>query len=404
MELITVKGKYSEIKILQNKEYVEESCIEQLKKLADSSTTENQNVVVMADCHTGKGSCIGYTQTIRDKVIPSVVGVDIGCGIYAYKLKHNFIKPELEKLDKVIRQNIPLGKKNRHEKHEFADKIASSLKTLIADVNYDKELLSVGTCGGGNHFIEIDVDSNGDQWLVIHSGSRHLGLTVAEHWQRYAVNHNPVSLMIKEKIDELKKKGQLQMIQIEIDKIKKEFNDAIEPNLAYLEGESTQCYLHDMKIAQEFAHLNRDAMAYTILDKMNNKCIDKIMSVHNYIDLDNMILRKGATSLQKDERAIIPINMSYGSLIVTGLGNKDFNCSGPHGAGRLMSRTKARESLKMKDYKQSMKDVYTTSVSVATIDEAPMAYKPVKAILDNIKEVCNVADIIHSMYNLKATD
>lgn len=400
--MFTIAGKYGIAKVLQSEDMVEDACKKQITKIMGNSATENQNVAIMPDCHAGKGSVIGYTQTIGNKVIPNTVGVDIGCGIYAWQLKHNLTKPELEKLDKVIRQNIPLGKNHRKTLHRFVDNVF--MKHCIANVNEDELKYSIATLGGGNHFIEIDTDENDNQWLVIHSGSRHLGVEVCDYWQNKAVESHSCAKACKEKVAELKAAGRLQDIETELDKIKAAYGENTDAELAYVEGADFDGYLHDMEIAQEYAHWNRLAMADVIQRWMNIKFADEIFSVHNYIDLSSMILRKGSTALNEDQLAVIPINMSYGTLIVKGYGNKEYNCSGPHGAGRLMSRTKARETLKMEDYKASMEGIYTTSVSTATIDEAPMAYKPVEAVLDNLKELGEVVGIIKPTYNLKAGD
>lgn len=401
--MFIIQGKYGIAKILQDENLVEASCKSQIQSIMDSKVVENQNVAVMADCHSGKGSCIGYTQTITNRVIPSTVGVDIGCGMLAVQLHKNLTKPELEKLDKVIHQKVPLGSNRRKDLHRYANEVL--LQKTIAPINSDLLKLSIGTLGGGNHFIEVDVDSNDNQWLVIHTGSRHLGVEICNYWQNKAIESHSCAKACKAKVAELKAAKRFQDIETELKKIKDTFNDNVDAKFAYLENQDFWDYLHDMGIAQNFASWNREAIADVILREMfcssRVKIKDKFCSVHNYIDLNNMILRKGATSLQKGERALIPINMSYGSLIVKGKGNKEFNCSGPHGAGRLMSRTQARENLKMEDYKASMKGIYTTSVATSTIDEAPQAYKPVESILSNIKDLCDVVEVLKPIYNCK---
>lgn len=257
----------------------------------------------------------------------------------------------------------------------------------------------------GNHFIEVDTDENGDYYIVIHSGSRHLGIAVAKYWENKAVEYHKNNSKVKsDLIAKLKSEGRDKEIASELSKIP---NVIVSRELSYLEGEDVEGYLHDMKICQEFARLSREAMMDVIVSEMGIKkkdILDKFCTVHNYIDTENRILRKGSISLQKDEIALIPINMAYGSLIVKGKGNGDWNCSGPHGAGRLMSRSKAKECLKMEDFKESMKDVFTTSVCVATIDEAPMAYKPADEILENIVGNADVVSIIKPLYNFKASE
>lgn len=404
--MFTVKGKYSEAKVYAS--IVEDEAMSQIYNFVNSPVTENCNVAIMPDVHAGKGICIGYTQTIKDKVVPNAVSVDIGCGMLVLKVSKDFIM-DLPKLDKVIHQKIPSGMNHRASKHPFADK--THLQDLICPVNAEKLLLSVGSVGSGNHFIEVDTDENGDYYIVIHSGSRHLGIEVAKFYQNKAIEYwmeGGVEFNIgrSKLIQDLKSSGR----QVEIADALKEYDEKrvkMPVELAYLEGPLMEDYLHDMKIAQEYAMLNREAMLDVIISEMGIKkrhILDKFCTIHNYIDLDNMILRKGAISLQKDELAIIPINMADGSLIVKGKGNPDMNYSGPHGAGRLMSRSKAKETLKMEDYKASMEGIYTTCVGTATIDEAPQAYKPIESIIENIKDNADVVTRIRPIYNFKSSE
>ena len=404
--MFTIKGKYSEIKIFAS--IIEDEALNQLYQMANHPVTEGCNVAVMPDVHAGKGSTIGYTQTLKDRVIVSTVGVDIGCGMLVLKVSKDFIM-DLPKLDKVIHQKIPSGMNHRASKHPFADK--THLQDLICPVNRDALLLSVGSLGSGNHFLEVDTDENGDYYIVIHSGSRHLGIEVAKYYQNKAIEYwmaGGVEFNIgrSKLIQDLKSSGR----QAEIADALKKYDEKkvkMPAELAYLEGPLMEDYLHDMKIAQEYAMLNREAMLDVIISEMGIKkryILDKFCTIHNYIDLDNMILRKGAISLQKDELAIIPLNMRDGSLIVKGKGNPDMNFSGPHGAGRLMSRSKAKETLKMEDYKASMDGVYTTCVGAATIDEAPQAYKPIESIIENIKDNADVVTRIHPVYNFKSSE
>ena len=404
--MFTIKGKYSEIKIFAS--IIEDEALNQLYQMANHPVTEGCNVAVMPDVHAGKGSTIGYTQTLKDRVIVSTVGVDIGCGMLVLKVSKDFIM-DLPKLDKVIHQKIPSGMNHRASKHPFADK--THLQDLICPVNRDALLLSVGSLGSGNHFLEVDTDENGDYYIVIHSGSRHLGIEVAKYYQNKAIEYwmaGGVEFNIgrSKLIQDLKSSGR----QAEIADALKKYDEKkvkMPAELAYLEGPLMEDYLHDMKIAQEYAMLNREAMLDVIISEMGIKkryILDKFCTIHNYIDLDNMILRKGAISLQKDELAIIPLNMRDGSLIVKGKGNPDMNFSGPHGAGRLMSRSKAKETLKMEDYKASMEGIYTTCVGAATIDEAPQAYKPIESIIENIKDNADVVTRIHPVYNFKSSE
>lgn len=404
--MFIVKGKYSEAKVYAT--IVEDEAMSQIYKFVNSPITENCKVAIMPDVHAGKDICIGYTQEIKGRVQPNAVSVDIGCGMLVLKVSKDFIM-DLPKLDKVIHQKIPSGMNHRDSKHPFADK--THLQDLICPVNAEKLLLSVGSVGSGNHFIEVDTDENGDYYIVIHSGSRHLGIEVAKFYQNKAIEYwmaGGVEFNIgrSKLIQDLKSSGR----QAEIAEALKKYDEKkvkIPAELAYLEGPLMEDYLHDMKIAQEYAMLNREAMLDVIISEMGIKkrhILDKFCTIHNYIDLDNMILRKGAISLQKDELAIIPINMADGSLIVKGKGNPDMNFSGPHGAGRLMSRSKAKETLKMEDFKNAMDGIYTTCISTSTIDEAPMAYKPIESIIENIKDNADVVTRIHSVYNFKSSE
>ena len=278
---------------------------------------------------------------------------------------------------------------------------------MIAPVNVDKLKLSIGTLGGGNHFGEINVDDAGNHYIVIHSGSRHLGIEVCRYYQDLAIKyHRNDRAAMQDAIKQLKKAGREREIEETLQKMNAD-RPAIPNELAYLEGALMEDYLHDMKIAQEFAIWNREAMMDVLVDGLGIKgkqVLDKFCTVHNYIDLDFRVLRKGSISLQKDEQAIIPMNMRDGSLIVRGKGNADWNCSGPHGAGRLMSRSKAKETLRMEDFKASMEGIYTTCVSTGTIDESPMAYKPFDEIMRNIEPTADIVERIRPIYNFKASE
>ena len=410
--MIEIKGKYNTAKVLvSDYSKLEESCYKQILNLLNQKFCEDSNIAIMADTHAGSGCVIGFTQTIIDKVVPNLVGVDIGCGMHVLKIngrygKELFNKPNLEKLDKLIRQNIPMGMKHRDSKHPFCNNV--HIDKIIAPINSEKLLLSVGSLGGGNHFIEVDKDDNGDYYIVIHSGSRHLGIEVCKYYQNKAIKYHADCRSAKSFITELKNNKAISEkdYQKMIDDYKK--NTPFVPNeLAYLVEDDLKNYLHDMKLAQEYAYWNRKAMLDEIIKGMGIKkkmILDEFCTIHNYIDVENKIVRKGAISAQKDEIAIIPMNMSYGSLIVKGKGNKEYNYSAPHGAGRLMSRSIAKESLKMEDFKESMKGIYTTSVCVGTIDESPMAYKPIEDILENIDDCVEVINIIKPIYNIKSSE
>ena len=391
--MIILNGKYNDCKVFTDN--IDNETISQVISLLNQPMSKNEVIRIMPDTHAGAGCVIGTTMTISDKIIPNLVGVDIGCGMLAVKLREKEI--DLEKLDRIIREYIPSGF-DINEKEVPAD----FLDEIKAPFNENRALRSIGTLGGGNHCIEVDRDGDGNLWLVIHTGSRHLGVEVCKYYQELGFHK------LQDKRDEiydivkkLKDAGRDKEIQQAIEDFKK--NSQCPPKeLAYVEGQDLQDYLDDMRIVQHYAQVNRQAIAEKICLLMGVYEVDRIETIHNYIDIDKMILRKGAISAQMGEKMIIPMNMRDGSLICRGKGNIDWNCSAPHGAGRIMSRGQAREELKMDDYREAMKDIFTTSVSCYTIDEAPMAYKPMQEIVDNIKDTVDIIDIIKPIYNFKA--
>lgn len=402
--MITITGKYNSADVyVSGYEDIGESCYAQILAYVNSAASKGGRIAIMPDTHAGIGCVIGFTQKITDRVVPNLVGVDIGCGMLVQKIAPD-VHLDLKNLDKVIHRDIPSGMAHRKKLHKFHKNV--NLDELVANVNTDKLLLSIGSLGNGNHFAEVDVDDDGYQYIVIHSGSRHLGTEVARYHQELAYRHQ--STLIKEEHDRIVKQcnesGHKDAIEAELKKFDAEY-DNVPRHLSYLTGSLMEDYLHDMKIAQEFAWWNREAMLDVINDGMGIKrgdIIGKFCTVHNYIDIDEMIIRKGAISLKQYETAIIPMNMRDGSLIVVGKGNEEVNFSGPHGAGRLMSRSDAKQRLTMEEFKQSMEGIYTTSVSTATLDEAPGAYKPMDAILANIGPMCDVVKTIKPVYNFKA--
>lgn len=383
---------------------IEEAAYKQIMNLMNQKFAEGSRIAVMPDCHSGISCVIGLTMTIIDKVVPNLVGVDIGCGVLVQKVDKSY-HFDMKQVDKVCHQDIPSGMNHNVKKHRFADRV--DWDNIIAPVNAEKLKLSIGTCGGGNHYEEIDEDEDGNHYIVIHSGSRHLGIEVCNFYQKEAIKYHKNQRQTKQEvIERLKAQGR----QSEIEAVLKANQAATCPipdEFAYLEGELLQNYLHDMKLAQEFAWWNREAMLDVMVSNLGIKrhqLLDKFCTVHNYIDLDHMILRKGSISLQKDERAIIPMNMRDGALLVRGKGNEEWNFSGPHGAGRLMSRSKAKETLTMEAFKSSMEGIYTTCVGSGTIDESPMAYKPMDEIVRNIQETADIITTIKPIYNFKASE
>ena len=405
--MIELKGKYNTAKIFTDN--VEDSAKEQIIQLLNQDFIKNGKVRVMADVHAGAGCVIGFTADLGDKVIPNLVGVDIGCSMLTIELKQMNI--DLEKLDDIIHKYIPSG----YNVHEGRIARFPKLQELYCYRNLrDTKRIerSIGTLGSGNHFLEVNVNKNNDKYLVIHSGSRNLGHQVATFYQNLAIDlcSGKEEYYIKrdEIIKTYKEQDKRKEIQKALIDLKRRYKD-LQPNypkeLCYLTGEFRDKYLHDMKICQEYAQLNRETMANIILGKMFNKSLNNFEffhTVHNYINFEDNIIRKGAISAYKDEKVLIPMNMRDGSILAIGKGNSDWNYSAPHGAGRLMSRTKAKEKINLDDFKETMKDVYTTSVNENTIDEAPMAYKPMEEIVKNISDTVEIIDIIKPIYNFKA--
>ena len=390
-------------------ENIEEEAKEQINLLLEQEPFKNCKVRIMPDVHAGKGCVIGFTADLGDKVIPNIVGVDIGCGMLCIELGNMDL--DLELLDDVINKYIPAGRNIREQKLvDFA---------LINELYYLRELKetkkfnrAIGTLGGGNHFIEVDIDEMGNKYLVIHTGSRNLGKQVADYYQNLAIQLcSGKEEMFKRKeeiIKTYKEQGRKSEIQKALKELEKEYkqNKPNLPNeLCYLEGKYREQYLHDMKICQEYASENRTNIANQIIEKyfdIKFYEFDGFETIHNYISFEDNIVRKGAIRARKGERVIILINMRDGSIIAVGKGNEDWNNSAPHGAGRLMSRKKAKEMFKLEEFKESMKDIYSTSVVEDTIDEAPFAYKPMKEIIDNIQDTVEIEKIIKPIYNFKA--
>lgn len=367
----------------------------QIKKLVNFEAYENAKVRIMPDAHAGKGCTVGTTITITDKVTPNLVGVDIGCGMLTIKLKNKDIN--FEKLDEVIKSKVPCG----FYVHQNAKKKFDFSKLICDKVDLKRALQSIGSLGGGNHFIEVGKnETNGDIYLIIHSGSRKLGGDVCKYYQDKAFqNANEMSKVVKNTIDKLKLEGREKEIASEIKNIKK---PATDKDLAFLIGSDFNDYMNDMSIVQKFATVNRETIAEIILKEAGLQESERFETIHNYIDFKRMILRKGAVSAENGETLLIPINMRDGSLLCAGKGNADWNYSAPHGAGRLMSRSKAKQSIEMNDFIESMKNVYTTSVVSETLDEAPQAYKSIEEIKNAITDTAEIIGIIKPLYNFKA--
>ena len=401
--MINIQGKYNQAKVFTD--LVDEGALEQVKVLCDQEIYKDSKIRMMPDIHKGIGCTIGTTMTIDGAICANLVGVDLNCGMLVVQFEGDL---DFEKLDKIIHEKIPSGFSVHADPTFYVewDKLHDLLNNLKCKDHVDIEyaLRSCGSLGGGNHFIEINVDDEGNQYLVIHSGSRKLGLEVANYYQKEA--YSGLTKVKPEKrqalIEELKALGRTSEIQTELQKLTESCRKDIPKDLAYCEGDLFEDYIHDIKILAHFADLNRWIMAREILYYMDWEEIDNFTTVHNYIDTDNMIVRKGAVSAQKGEKLIIPINMRDGSIIAIGKGNPDWNYSAPHGAGRLYSRTAAKDLFSVDEYSKSMDGIYTTSISDMTLDECPMAYKPIEAILDNIGDTVEVLKIIKPVYNFKA--
>jgi len=373
---------------------LEDAAFKQIKELGEFEPYQDSKIRIMPDCHAGAGCTIGTTMEIKDKITPNLVGVDIGCGMLTIKLKET--KIDLQKLDAVINEFVPNGFNIHSEPKADFD-----FTQLIAkNMPIERAKLSIGTLGSGNHFIEVGKNSKGELFLVVHSGSRNIGVQVAKHYQDIAIaNLTGNSKEREELIERLKKEGKQNEISEELKKLKKPI---INKDLAYLTDTNFDNYMHDMELMQKFAVLNRRTITNIILQKAELTEAESFETIHNYIDFKRMILRKGAVSAEKDETLLIPINMCDGSIIAKGKGNEDWNYSAPHGAGRLMGRNEAHRKLNFDEFKEQMKDVYSTSVLVETLDEAPNAYKPMDEIIEAIRETVEIIDIIKPIYNFKA--
>ena len=396
----------SDLKIFTDN--IEPEALNQIYTLIKQPAFADCKVRIMPDVHAGKGCVIGFTADLGDKVIPNIVGVDIGCGMLCCEIGK--IDIDYAKLDSVIREHIPAGRAVRNEELSFCQLENLHCKNQLK--NMERLKCSLGTLGGGNHFIEVDAYSDGMKYLVIHTGSRNLGKQVAEIYQQMAIDDmrgtDKLAAESKKLIAEYKATGRQKDIQRGLAELKRKWQPdklSIPKELCYLTGEHREMYLHDMKICQEFASKNRLEIAWEIFIRMGWAVDrDSFETIHNYIDHDTNIVRKGAISAKTGEKVLIPINMRDGCIIGIGKGNEDWNSSAPHGAGRIMSRSKAKEKITLEEYAESMESIYTTSVSQSTIDESPMVYKPMDEILEHIKDTVEIVKIIKPVYNFKASE
>ncbi len=399
--MIELNGKYNSAKVFTDS--VDQAAVSQIIEFCSQEYSSDSKIRVMPDVHAGMGATVGFTMTVNDKIVPNIVGSDIGCGMETVKIKEKHI--ELQKLDKFIHEKIPAGFSVREKTHKYfeqADIISLNCFEYINTIRTEK---GFGTLGGGNHFIEADKDDDGNIYIVVHSGSRHLGLSVASYYQNaaYRALNSCDEESVIQLIQKLKKdKKNQKEIRREVNKLKNVKQSNIPKHLSYVSDKLFDMYIHDMKIVQEYAKLNRQAIIDDIVKGMKLHITEQFSTVHNYVDIKNMILRKGAVSAQLGEKLIIPINMRDGSLICIGKGNEDWNFSAPHGAGRIMSRSDAKNSFTVSEYKKQMSGVYSTSVGKNTLDECPMAYKSMDDIVDNISPTVDIVRIIKPIYNFKA--
>lgn len=399
--MIELKGKYNEAKIFTD--VVDEASISQVLLLLNQEFVSESRIRLMPDIHAGSGCTIGTTMTITDKIVPNLVGVDIGCGMEVIRVKEKHI--ELQKLDKLIYEKIPSGFNIREKAHRYFKDINLEDLYCYKQIDMRRAEKSLGTLGGGNHFIEANRDDEGNIYMVVHSGSRHLGLEVANYYQEegYKELNGSAQKDVDNLIMDLKSQGRHKEIQKSIAALKNTKRTNIPKQLAYVSDGLFIQYIHDMKIIQKYAELNRQAMMDEMVKGMKLHVVDQFTTIHNYIDTDAMILRKGAVSAKCGETLLIPINMRDGSLICTGKGNDEWNQSAPHGAGRLMSRSAAKQSFTVSEFKKQMEGIYTTSVNRDTLDECPMAYKGIDDIVNNIDDTVEIDRMIKPIYNFKAS-
>lgn len=400
-------GKYTTAKIFTD--IIDDSAVKQIQTLCDQSFTSSTKIRIMPDVHAGAGCVIGFTADLKDKVIPNIVGVDIGCGMLTVKLGH--IDFSLKELDQIINKYVPSGFSVHEEKIVHFEELTDLYcYRELKKTEWIKK--SLGTLGGGNHFIEIDQDDEKNKYLVIHSGSRNLGKQVAEHYQKIAIEtRKGKDILIQRKqeiIEEYKAKGKEKQIEQALKQLYQTYHEKeldIPEELCYLTGEYREKYLHDMAICQRYASLNRKMIANIILHHLFHKDINAFESfetIHNYIDHEHNIIRKGAVSARKDEILLIPLNMRDGSLICIGKGNQDWNESAPHGAGRMYSRNEAKKEFSLEDFEKQMSGIYSTSINENTLDESPMAYKDKEEIIKYISDTVEILKVIKPIYNFKA--
>ena len=394
--MIEIQGRFNTAKVFADT--LDERARGQLSRVCDAEHFSQCKIRVMPDVHAGVGCVIGFTMALKDKVVPNMVGVDIGCGMYLCQLQEKEI--DYAMLDSTIRSKVPSGNTNHKKPIEEAEGFNFENLRCFEGINVINAKRCLGTLGGGNHFIEVDRDSDGTLYLVIHTGSRNLGAGVAEFYQKRG--YQVLSQKLEEKYNALLEKAKSEEEREKILREKEEEKASVLPHEAYVEGQLFEDYIHDMKITQEFADLNRKIIANRLIDALGLHVVESFTTTHNYIDMDEMVLRKGAVSAKKGEKLLIPINMRDGGLLCIGKGNEDWNNSAPHGAGRLMTRSKAKETISLEDYQKAMEGIYSTCISTGTLDESPMAYKNKGEIVKNIAPTAEIFKEIKPVYNFKS--
>ncbi len=405
-----IKGQYNEAKIFTDN--MEETAIEQIKNLLNHPAFSDTKIRIMPDVHAGAGCVIGFTSTLKNRVVPNLIGVDIGCGVRAVNIGK--VNIDFADLDRFIKEKIPFGRKrNKHK-----DTIPEELEKRICEVsrkigiNPEEQLKGAGSLGGGNHFIEVNQSKTGDMYITIHSGSRNFGKQVCDYHQKKAVAYcekkkKEITGRLNAETGKLKKEGLEKQIGAVYEKYREEIKIyTVEKKVAFLEGEDAEEYIEDLKTAQEYADINRKIMLERIRAFLGAEVKEIVNSVHNYIDFSSTIpiARKGAISSKEGELVIIPLNMRDGVIVGRGKGNDEWNNSAPHGAGRTMSRTKAKEGISMADFRETMKNVWSSCINKDTLDESPFAYKPAEEILNSIGETIEIIDVIKPVYNFKAAE
>lgn len=394
--MIEIQGRFNTAKVFADT--LDEKARGQLSRVCDAEHFSQCKIRVMPDVHAGVGCVIGFTMALKDKVVPNMVGVDIGCGMYLCQLQEKEI--DYAMLDSAIRSKVPSGNTNHKKPIEEAERFNFENLRCFEGINVINAKRCLGTLGGGNHFIEVDRDSDGTLFLIIHTGSRNLGAGVAEFYQKRG--YQVLSQKLEEKYNVLLEKAKNEEEREKILREKEEEKASVLPHEAYVEGQLFEDYIQDMKITQEFADLNRKIIANRLIDALGLHVVESFTTTHNYIDMDEMVLRKGAVSAKKGEKLLIPINMRDGGLLCIGKGNEDWNNSAPHGAGRLMTRSKAKETISLEDYQKAMEGIYSTCISTGTLDESPMAYKNKGEIVKNIAPTAEIFKEIKPVYNFKS--